>query len=227
MFLPALMLAVNFTVSQVSAKSSDGPAIILVSNLSQGQYDKVENSFDSKMRSAVPLPKLKEVWSDVITDAGDYKSIISSNTIQHGQYKVIRSLWQFQKEKVQSTVALDTNGKVAGLYFKPANADSQQFSNQAKALITDLSNNDFDAVEATFDSVMTQSFPKSSLQSFWSGMISQNGKFDKIVSVTETWSGPYTVDIVVCQFEKAKVDATVSYDSTGKVAGLYFKPHKG
>ena len=60
----------------------------------------------------------------------------------------------------------------------------------------------------------------------WTSINSQAGAFQSIVSARTSRVQTFDVAKLVLQFEKATLDATVTFDTDGKIGGLVFRPHQ-
>jgi len=110
------------TQTTVTARTLDpaSQANKLITLLSWGEYKTAVNMFDETMKKAVPEEKLKEVWQSILTQCGPYKG---QGAVRKGKilnYDVIYITCRFEKNSLDSRISLDSNGKIAGLYFLPA-----------------------------------------------------------------------------------------------------------
>lgn len=77
---------------------------------------------------------------------------------------------------------------------------------------------------AMFDATMAAALPASQLETTWQGIIGQVGAFESIEAARIERTGKFTTAILTCKFAKTRLDAKVSYDDAGKIAGLHFAP---
>jgi uncharacterized protein len=110
------------------------------------------------------------------------------------------------------------------LTAQQASAPAPDYAAAAVKLIDQLSTGDFHDAEAAFDERVAQALPEPKLADVWSQLQAQAGNFQKVAgtSVAET-NGHHAVT-ARCQFQHAALDALVTFDSAGKVAGLLFRP---
>ena len=94
---------------------------------------------------------------------------------------------------------------------------------KANGLVDKLSSGDFAGVTAMFDSKMKSALPASALQQTWQGLTNQVGAFQSKGAVRKTTEAGYDVVYVPCQFAQRTLTAKVVFDSSGNVAGLFFK----
>jgi hypothetical protein len=93
----------------------------------------------------------------------------------------------------------------------------------ATQLVDGLSRGDFTGVEAMFDATMKAALPEAALGQTWEGITQQLGAFKKRAGTRTTTEAGMTAVYVTCEFERAKVAATVVFNANGEVAGLFFQ----
>jgi uncharacterized protein len=113
-------------VGRVAAQESDSQnsaaataAQQIIHELVGGQFDKVEAQYDARMAAALPAGKLAASWPSLIEQEGSFQSITSTHASKIQGLDVVRMECKFQNAVVDATVALDANGKIAGLGFRP------------------------------------------------------------------------------------------------------------
>ena len=102
---------------QNSAAATEAQQII--HELADGHFDKVEAQYDARMATALPPGKLAATWPSLIEQEGAFQSITNTHTSKIQGLDVVRMECKFQNAVVDATVALDSNGKIAGLGFRP------------------------------------------------------------------------------------------------------------
>jgi uncharacterized protein len=95
-----------------------------------------------------------------------------------------------------------------------------------REVVDELIAGEFTKVEARYSSQMAAALPPGKLGTAWQSLISQVGDFQSIVETRLDDAGDQKIVTVVCKFEKAELDARVAFDSDGKLAGLFFRPHQ-
>ncbi len=103
----------------------------------------------------------------------------------------------------------------------PAPAEAKE----ARTIVADLAAHDFSAVELRFDAQVRAALPEEKLAAVWGSIEGQVGKFGEIRGVVVSGEAVKTVTLV-CHFEHADLDALVSFNASGQVAGLFFRPHE-
>lgn len=91
-----------------------------VSLLDKKEYVKAANAFDAAMLKALPASELKQTWEKVLFQAGPYKKQISSRRETLDKFESVYVTCEFAKMKLDVQVVFDKEGKIAGLFFKPA-----------------------------------------------------------------------------------------------------------
>jgi hypothetical protein len=76
----------------------------------------------------------------------------------------------------------------------------------------------------TFDATMSAALPADKLAATWTGVVGQVGAFDKVEDTRVVRTKDHVTAILTCKFASARLDAKVTYDSAGKVAGLFLTP---
>jgi len=113
--------------------------------------------------------------------------------------------------------------------FAPAKAEEKvdgDLEKTARALLTALTKEDFQAVGRDFEATMQKALPADKLGTTWKGLLKQVGAFQKQTGVRQQKADKYQVIVLTCQFEKMALDVRVAFDGDKKVAGLFFVPSK-
>ena len=92
----------------------------LIESLRKGDYDRAIAAFDSEMAAGLPAGKLKEVWEGIVKAAGPLGDCAEPRQSTEGSYEVVIVTCGFEKAKVDTKVAVDAQGRIAGLFFLPA-----------------------------------------------------------------------------------------------------------
>ena len=116
------MLTVVSVPADAAAPNYVSDARQVVTSLAAGRFERVEKVFTAQMTQAMPAEKLRAVWSSLLAKVGPFQKIKDASlTIVQG-YHVVMVTCQFQKTELDARVVLDSEGKVAGLFFVPAPA---------------------------------------------------------------------------------------------------------
>ncbi len=118
----SLMLAAMFASSTLTAADNQvAKAETLVHSLAAGNYTSVEATFNAQMQQGLPAGKLKEAWKQITDQAGSYMKTGETKTVEYHGDTVVLVKTEFKNGALWTQVAFDKSGKVAGLYFRPAN----------------------------------------------------------------------------------------------------------
>lgn len=88
--------------------------------LQAGKTAEVVKDFDATMTKALPEAQLKTVWPGLEAQAGKFKSIDERRAGEVQGMMVAELICTFENAKLLERVAYDKEGKISGLYFKPA-----------------------------------------------------------------------------------------------------------
>ncbi|HEV2387162.1 MAG TPA: alpha/beta fold hydrolase [Candidatus Acidoferrales bacterium] len=93
----------------------------------------------------------------------------------------------------------------------------------ARTILGELAAKQFEKVEAWFDDQMRAALPAGRLAQVWNQLEGQVGPFAEIRGVVVAGPGSRTVTLV-CHFERADLDALLTFDENGRLGGLHFRP---
>ena len=99
-------------------------------------------------------------------------------------------------------------------------------SARAKSFIDALAKKDFAAAENYFNNEVKSKISADKLAEIWNSLSAQVGDFKSQGSVSTKKAENLEVIVTICEFEKASLDITTSFDEQGKIAGLFFAPSK-
>jgi hypothetical protein len=118
LFLLALALSAAAVAAEPSALETR--ARTLLSDFTAGHYDAVAKTFDEKMLAALPPAKLADFAKQLEPQIGAFQSVREAKQMKADGYDVVILVTDYAKALVDVQVAFDGDGKVAGLYFRPA-----------------------------------------------------------------------------------------------------------
>ena len=95
---------------------------------------------------------------------------------------------------------------------------------QANAVVDAILAREFGKVTAQFDETMKAALPGDAFGTNWDRTAAQIGSLIARRPATEQRRGPYTIVVIPCQFEKAALDVTVTFNAAGQIAGLQIRP---
>jgi hypothetical protein len=96
----------------------------------------------------------------------------------------------------------------------------------AQEVIDLLAREDYPAVVARFDAAMKRALPEDRLRMVWRSLRDQIGPFRKRAEASSEALGSGQLVVVPCEFRDADLDAKVTLNSKGEIAGLRFVPRK-
>lgn len=105
-------------------KAATARAEALIDRFAKGDFDGVAKEFDATMAKMLPAAKLGEVWKQLQAQAGPYQGRQSGRHQRVQTYDVVQVRCQFARAPLDAVVSYDSEGKVAGLRFVPAEAAS-------------------------------------------------------------------------------------------------------
>lgn len=119
-----------------------------------------------------------------------------------------------------------TRAQQAAQPTAPAPQAASPLVANAREIVDEMVAGEYAKIEARYNSQMAAALPPGKLETAWQGLIGQVGDFQSIESTRLDDAGDQKIVTVVCKFEKAELDARVAFDSSGKLAGLFFRPHQ-
>lgn len=125
----AIILILAFLAASCSAQATPLPAekvepraLALVENLTRGDYAAARADFDATMKLALPEDRLKEIWEALPAQTGAFLEIGGTRSAEKDQYRIIFITCVFENAAIDVRVVFNPKGKVAGLFFQPAQA---------------------------------------------------------------------------------------------------------
>jgi dienelactone hydrolase len=92
----------------------------LVDLLASGEYEKAVEGFDDKMKEVLPSEKLQEAWEGLLSQTGPYQGQLDTRVEVQEGYRVVSVVTQFELLTLDTQVAFDGTGQIAGLFFVPS-----------------------------------------------------------------------------------------------------------
>ena len=87
-----------------------------------------------------------------------------------------------------------------------------------------LSQKEYKSATGFFNDTMLNALPKDKLEHTWESILQVYGMFQKISGREHVKAHNFHVIKIQCVFEKARLEAKISFDTNNKIAGLYFLP---
>ncbi len=186
------------------------------------------------MIKAMPEVRLKETWQQLLGQVGAFKSQLGSRTDTSQGYRIVYVTCEFEKAVIDVRVVFNAQDQVSGLFFTPGQRPAATSASQpsstllimtAEKLVDQLARGDYAAATSEFNTEMKAAATEATLKDVWEQLLVQSGAFLQRASSTSTVVQGYPTVFVTCQFEKAELDAQVTFDNQGKIAGLHFTAH--
>lgn len=95
---------------------------------------------------------------------------------------------------------------------------------RAKKLVDLMNQGDYQGACKDFDATMREKLPPDKVQETWKTVTAQAGAFRRQSGTRVEKISGYDLVYVICEFANATLDAKISFDSKGQVAGLFFAP---
>ncbi len=116
----SLIAACSAQATPLPAANVEAKALALVENLNRGDYSAARADFDSTMKLALPEDRLKGIWETLPAQTGAFQEIKGTRSTVIDQYRVIFVTCLFENAAIDVRVVFNPKGKVAGLFFEPA-----------------------------------------------------------------------------------------------------------
>ena len=100
----------------------------------------------------------------------------------------------------------------------------QMLTKAAQATLEELKRNDFDRVEARFDTRMSEALPTEKLTTTWQTIIEQVGVIGACKDATTSERDGYLIVVLPCDAANMPIDAQFVYDTDNKIAGMFIRP---
>lgn len=118
-FTIGLGLLLVFIVPEHSRASPVENPILFLTLLKEERYEEAYHMEDQKMQELLPRHALQKMWEDMKKDLGELLSFETKATTTKDGYLVANIFCRFEKITLLAQVAVDGEGKIAGLYFLP------------------------------------------------------------------------------------------------------------
>jgi dipeptidyl aminopeptidase/acylaminoacyl peptidase len=97
-----------------------GHATRVLDFLEAGKFEEVAAEFNTKMAAAMPVSRLRDVWTTVSRQAGVRTSIISQRVVTQATGNVtVVTACQFEKTALTVMLSFDAENKIAGMNITP------------------------------------------------------------------------------------------------------------
>lgn len=106
-----LVSVVMFSVSAQSLMED------VVANLNKGKYNRLYRCFDATMKENISKKQLEEVWENLVTSAGDLKSIDNIKTEDRDGGIRQTGILKFENSSVKMILSQNADEKLSGLFI--------------------------------------------------------------------------------------------------------------
>lgn len=93
--------------------------------MTNGEFAKVVTHFDATMKAALPAGKLAETWSSLLAQVGSLKEQKSVRLEKWQGNDMVFVTCEFENYLLDVKFVFDSDGKIAGLWFLPAEAPAE------------------------------------------------------------------------------------------------------
>ena len=105
--------------AQLSRDAAIAKAEAILKNLQDGKTADIVKDFDARLTQDLPETTLKPAWPGLVAQFGAFKSITDRREGQMKDRQAVELILAFEKETIVQRAVFDTEGKVAGLVFRP------------------------------------------------------------------------------------------------------------
>lgn len=186
----------------------------LVELINAADYSAVEGLFDQEMRQALPLEKTKDFLAGLSAQFGKIQKLDDPEPASEGMVFPA----QCERDALDMTFALDAEGKIASLLFKPPGDENLKVANRLVELINAA---DYLGVESLLNGEMSKALPLEKASDFLAGLSAQAGQIRKLDRPEPGSDGV----VFPAHCEHAVLDMTLTLDAQNKIAALLFQPH--
>jgi dienelactone hydrolase len=109
--------------AQAPAAAQQDPeamARAFMEELSAGRFEQAAARFDERMSQLMPATKLAEAWQQVTSMTGAFREVTGATRSEQPGLQIIVLTCRFEKATWDTRVVVDAKGRVAGLWFGPA-----------------------------------------------------------------------------------------------------------
>jgi hypothetical protein len=98
----------------------------LIAQLRDGDYEAPMAHFDASMREALPAERLRQTWAGLTAQAGGLVSFEAAGASDHQGYRIHHVACTFERMPLIADVVFDGEGRIAGLFFRPAPIETSE-----------------------------------------------------------------------------------------------------
>ena len=105
--------------AQLSRDAAIAKAEAILKNLQDGKTADIVKDFDARLTQDLPETKLKAAWPGLVAQFGAFKAITDRREGLMKDRQAVELVLAFEKETIVQRAVFDSEGKVAGLVFRP------------------------------------------------------------------------------------------------------------
>jgi len=124
--IAVLTVCSTLSPSQALEQDPESVATEAVNQMVARNFSKLESHFDDRMQSALPQDKVSAVWDAVLEQAGPFQRIVGTHVAEQQGYQIVFVTCAFKFASLDVKIALDSRGRIAGLFFVPSAAASEE-----------------------------------------------------------------------------------------------------
>ncbi len=102
-----------------TAPPNEVAARAVIQSLSQGEYARVTERFDTTMKEKLSAAALENIWKTLTVQAGTFQKQESTRAEEIGGYEAVIVTCSFTQATIDIKVVYDASHKIAGLFFLP------------------------------------------------------------------------------------------------------------
>ncbi len=106
-----------------------GPGAVaawVVTSLREGRYAALTEAFDARLRRELPAARLEAAWTGLVATMGELERVGTPRSVGSGMLEVVEVPCRFARGAVTVRVAIDREGRVAGLFFVPGRVERRE-----------------------------------------------------------------------------------------------------
>src|SRR2546425_8130174 len=100
----------------------------LVTQMTQGDFEAVEQSLESGLKQHLPAEKLQKTWQSLTAQVGAFKDQVGAHTFQIPSAELVIVTCTFTNASLDINVAFNDAGEIIGLTITPVGSIEQQFT---------------------------------------------------------------------------------------------------
>jgi pimeloyl-ACP methyl ester carboxylesterase len=209
------------TVTPMPSSPLEGKARTFVDELAHGDWAHSRTPFDDAMSSAMPAPKLREVWEKLEAAGGPFRSVEATRVETKEPFEIVLVTCKFDRLRKVLRVVLDRQSKLAGLFYGPVPAEVEA---KTRSLLTAASRGDFELASRDFGDGMRNALPPRKFAETWKTIEETAGRWQSVEGVElkpehGVWSSRAT-----SRFERDRLVVVVNYDAKDQIVGLFAVP---